>query len=463
MKVANRGPREPEEGRGCRIKRTVELKEEKDLSLPILLPEVQRIANEAKEDPNRVFTNLAHLLDESVLYEAFWRLRKGGAAGVDRVTWRMYEVGLAENISDLHQRLKEQRYKAQAVRRVYIDKEDGRKRPLGIPAQEDKLVQKAVVMVLEPIYENDFFSFSYGFRPRKSAYQALHALREQGMGCHLNWIIDADIEGFFDQLDHRKLIELLRHRVKDGGIERLIGKWLKAGIQDGCELLHPERGTPQGGVISPLLANIYLHYVLDEWFEREVKPRMRGEVWLVRYADDFVIGCEREEDARRLLEVLPKRLSKYALKLHPEKTRLVRFHRQSKGARMDQGNGVFDFLGFTHYWGKSKRGYWVIKRRTISKRQRRVLKELWNWCKSHRHQPIREQYATLRRKLRGLYQYYGIRGNSAAIRAMYGEVVRTWRYWLGRRSQKSAIRWEKLMKMLKLLPLPEPRIVHWSI
>jgi len=433
------------------------------LSLPILSPQVQRIAKEAKEDPHRVFTNLAHQIDIVLLREAFWQLRRNGAAGVDRMTWHMYEARVEENLLDLHQRLKKQRYKAQPVKRVYIEKEDGKKRPLGIPALEDKIVQKAVVMLLEPIFEQEFSPCSFGFRPGRSAHQALHALREQGMECKVSWIIDADIQGFFDQLDHKELIELLHRRVKDGGIDRLIGKWLKAGVLDGCELMHSERGTPQGGVISPLLANIYLHYVLDEWFEQEVKPRMRGRVWLVRYADDFVIGCELEDEARRLLEVLPKRLGKYGLKLHPEKTRLVRFHRQPKGAKADPENGVFDFLGFTHYWAKSHNGYWVIKRRTMSKRQRRASKALWNWCKRNRHLPVREQYVTLCRKLRGLYQYYGIRGNSASIRALFGEAVRTWRYWLGRCSQKSGIRWDKFRQLLKGLPLPMPRIVHWSI
>lgn len=433
------------------------------MSLPILSPDIQRIAQEAKADPIRVFTNLAHLIDEDLLRAAFWRTRKDGAPGVDGVTGRRYEQNLDEDLRDLHRRLKEREYHAQPVRRVYIEKEGGKERALGVPAFEDKIVQRAVAMLLEPIYEQDFHPSSYGFRPGKSAHQALHHLREEGMQGWLNWIVDADIQGFFDQLDRGVLRDLLHRRVKDGGIDRLIGKWLNAGVLEAGELLHPERGTPQGGVLSPLLANVYLHYVLDEWFERDVRPRLKGRALLIRYADDFIIGCELEEDARRLMEVLPKRMGKYGLSLHPEKSRLVRFHRMPKDAPADPENGVFDFLGFTHYWGKSHRGYWIIKRRTMSKRQRRALKGLWEWCKTHRHDRVREQHVSLCRKLRGLYQYYGIRGNSEALKALYGEVVKMWKNWLGRCSQKSRLTWKDYQRLLERLPLPEPRIVHWSI
>lgn len=433
------------------------------MSLNTLLPQVQRIANEAKADPERVFTNLAHLIDEDLLREAYWRTRKDGAVGVDRVSGRDYEANLDANLRDLHQRLKEKRYRAHPVRRVYIDKEPGKKRPLGIPAFEDKIVQRAVVMLLEAVYEQDFLYGSYGFRPKRSAHQALHALREWCMQGWVKWIVDADIQGFFDQLDRGILKELLHRRVKDGGIDRLIGKWFGAGVLDGGELLHPEKGTPQGGVISPLLANVYLHYVLDEWFEQEVQPRLKGRAFLIRYADDFVIGCEREDDARRLLEVLGKRMEKHGLKLHPEKTRLVRFYRQPRHTGLDPTNGTFDFLGFTHYWGRSIKGYWVVKRSTMSKRHRRAVKGLWEWCKEHRHDPVKEQHAALSRKLNGMYRYYGIRGNSAALRRLNGEAVRAWKAWLGRCSQKSRLTWERFGQLLKRLPLPEPRIVHWSI
>lgn len=258
------------------------------MSLSNLSPHVQRIATEAKSDPDRVFTNLAHLIDEDLLWDSYMRVRKDGAAGVDKVTGRAYQEDLEANLTDLHRRLKEKRYRAFPVKRVLVDKEPGKKRPLGIPAFEDKIVQRAVVSLLDAVYEQDFRDCSYGFRPGRSAHQAIHALREQCMEGWVNWIIDADIQGFFDHLDRGVLRELLHRRVKDGGIERLIGKWFGAGVMDGNELLHPEKGTPQGGVISPILANIYLHYVLDEWVEDVVKPRMRGRVFIIRYADDCV-------------------------------------------------------------------------------------------------------------------------------------------------------------------------------
>lgn len=410
-----------------------------------------------------MFTNLAHLIDFELLREAFWQTRKDGAAGVDRITGREYGENLDANLNDLHQRLKEQRYRAQPVRRVYIDKEAGKKRPLGIPAFEDKIVQRAVVMLLEAIYEQDFLTCSYGYRPGRSPHQALHDLREKCMEGWVNWIVDADIQGFFDQLDRGILRDLLHKRVKDGGIDRLIGKWFGAGVLDGEEVLYPERGTPQGSVISPILANIYLHYVLDEWFEQVVMPRLRGRVFLIRYADDFVIGCEHEDDARRLLDVLSKRLNKHGLNLHPDKTRMVRFYRQPRYAEMDPENDVCNFLGFTHYWGKSHRGFWVVKRSTMSKRHRSAVKDLWEWCKTHRHDDLRKQYVVLSQKLNGLYQYYGIRGNAEALKRLYGEAVRTWKYWRERCSQKSRKTWKSFRQFLDLLPLPQPRIVHWSI
>lgn len=375
----------------------------------------------------------------------------------------MYEQNLDENLRELHRRLKEQEYHAQPAKRVYIEKEGGKKRALGLPAFEDKIVQKAVAMLLEAIYEQDFQAFSYGFRPRKSAHQALHHLREAGMQGWLNWMVDADIQGFFDQLDPSVLRDLLHRRVKDGGIERLLGKWFNAGIMEAGELSHPERGTLQGSVISPILSNIYLHTVLDEWFEQVVRPHLKGRALLIRYADDFVIGFEREDDARRLMEVLPKRLGKHGLSLHPEKSRLVRFHRMPKNAPADPENDTFDFLGFTHYWGKSHQGHWVIKRRIMDTRRRRSLKGLWTWCKKHRHDRVSEQRVSLCQKLRGLYQYYGIQGNAEALWEMYGEVVKMWKYWQGRCSQKSGRSWKEFRRLLERLPLPEPRIVHWTV
>jgi group II intron reverse transcriptase/maturase len=433
------------------------------LSGEILLPQIQRIANEAKMEPQRVFTNLAHLIDYHLLHEAYLQTRKDGAAGVDQVTGHKYGENLHYNLNDLHQRLKEKRYEAKPVKRVYVDKDSGEKRPLGIPAFEDKIVQRAVMMLLEAIYEQDFLPCSYGFRPNCNPHKALHDLREECMQGWVNWIIDADIKGFFDQIDRGILRELLHKRVKDGGIDRLIGKWFGAGILDGDQLTHPKLGTPQGSVISPLYGNIYLHYVLDEWIEQVVKPRMRGRIFLIRYADDFVIGCELEDDAKRLLEVLGKRLNKYGLELHPNKTRMVRFYRQNRYTEAKPENGVFDFLGFTHYWGKSYRGFWVVKRSTKKKSHKKALKSIWNWCKTHRHDDRHTQHNMLSRKLEGLYQYYGIRGNFESLRRLYVETLQTWKYWLGRCSQKSRMTWELYRKLLESYPLPEPRIVHWLI
>jgi group II intron reverse transcriptase/maturase len=290
------------------------------------------------------------------------------------------------------------------VQRTYVPKEDGSQRPIGMPTLEDKMVQRAVAMLLGAIYEPDFHAGSYGFREGRSPHQALHVVRERCMQEHIGWIVDADGSAFFDSLDHDLLCEVLTQRVQDGAILRLIRQWLQAGGLEGDTLSDPERGSPQGGVISPLLANVFLDQVLDEWFEREVKPRMRGRCFLLRCADDFVIGCEREDDARRILAVLPKRFARFQLTIHPQKTRLVEFQpprRQDGGA---SGDGTFDFLGLTHYWARSRRGSWVIKRRTAKTRLRRAMRAVWHWCRTHRHDPLRAQYRQLCQKLRGYYQ-----------------------------------------------------------
>jgi group II intron reverse transcriptase/maturase len=366
------------------------------------------------------------------------------------------------------------------VERTWLLKEDGSQRPIGKPCFEDKIVQRAVSMLLEEVYEQDFYDFSYGFRRGRSPHQALHELREQCRTRNVHWILDADVSGFFDNIDRKLLQEFLRRRVNDGGIRRLIGKWLNAGVLDDGELSYSETGTPQGGVISPLLANIFLHYVLDEWFVREVQPRMRGRVFLIRFADDFVIGCEWEEDARRLMQVLPKRFAKHGLTIHPEKTKLIEFgkprnqaaprvhveqHRTNPpgsklGGGSKRGNGTFDFLGFTHYWARSRTGNWVIKRHTCKKRIKRTVKAYWWWCRSHRHRPIAEQHKTLCQKLRGFYQYAGVRCNYGPMASVLDKVKRAWRYWLSRRSHKSAIPWDKFAELLELHPLPTPRIIH---
>jgi RNA-directed DNA polymerase len=385
--------------------------------------------------------------------------RKDAAPGIDGVTAKQYAENLEENLRELHQRIREQRYRAQPVRRVWLEKEDGSRRPIGVPAFEDKIVQRAVMMLLEAVYEQDFYDFSHGYRQGHSPHQALHELREQCMGMNISWIVDVDVCGFFDNLDRGKLREILKQRVNDGGINRLIGKWLNAGVIEGEELNYPEKGTPQGSVISPILANVFLHHVLDDWFVREVKPRMRGRVFLIRFADDAIIGCELEEDARRIMAVLPKRFARFGLTVHPKKTKLVRFEKPG-GNGPGKGGDTFDFLGFTHYWAKSRRGYWVIKRKTAKTRINRAMKAFWRWCRENRHLPFTEQYEKLCRKLRGHYQYYAIRGNFRALQWIYEHVRRAWRYWLSRRSHKGKITWERSEKLWTTFPLPKPRIIH---
>src|SRR5262245_55641423 len=330
-----------------------------------------------------------------------------------------------------------------------------------IDTLEDKVLQRAVVTALEPIYEQDFRDCSYGFRPGRSAHQALAALWQQAMDLGGCWLLEVDIRKFFDTLDHAHLRALLRQRVRDGVLLRLIDKWLQAGVLEEGELTYPEAGTPQGGVVSPLLANIYLHYVLDVWFEQGVKPCLKGRAFLVRYADDFVMGFAGEEDARRVLEVLPKRFGKYGLQIHPDKTRLVPFVRPtSHPARPGQPAapppGSFDFLGFAHVWGQSRQGHWVVKRRTAGSRFRRATKKVAAWCRRNRHLPIREQYEALVLKLRGHFAYYGVIGNRDCLSRFRYEVTRLWRKWLSRRHRRGQWSWARLNGLLRRFVLPWP-------
>jgi len=427
---------------------------------PTVSTKLQRIATQAVDYPEDVFTNLAHLIDEDFLREAYHQTRKDRAPGSDHVTAQDYAEHLDENLRDLYDRMRSGRYQAPPVERVWLDKDDGKKRAIGKPTFEDKIVQRAVALLLGAIYEQDFADFSYGFRPGRSPHQALRELRAQCVDKNIHWIIDADISGFFDSLDHALLREVLRRRVKDGSILRLIGKWLNAGVMEGSELTYPETGSPQGGVISPVLSNIFLHHVLDEWFVRDVQPRMKGRCVLLRYADDFVIGCEVAEDARRIMAVLPKRFARFRLTIHPQKTRLLAFRKPARQESAANGNGTFDFLGFTHYWAQSRLGTWVLKRKTAKKRVRRAQKALWQWCRHNRHRPLKEQYQALCQKVRGHYEYYAIRGNYRALESLLASGRKAWRYWLSRRSRESYIPWEKFERLLKVFPLPQPRIIH---
>lgn len=422
------------------------------------------VARLARERPGEALTTLSHHITLELLHQAFRATRKDGAVGVDGVTAAEYERSLDENLSDLLRRFKTSTYRAPPVRRVHIPKGDGsKKRPIGIPTLEDKVLQRAVAMVLEAIYEQDFRDCSYGFRPKRGAHQALDALGGALYRMKDSFVIEVDIKGFFDNLDHAHLRTFLDSRVRDGTIRRMIDKWLKAGVLEDGSLSRPSKGTPQGGVISPLLANIYLHHVLDTWFEDEVRPRLKGTSALVRYADDFVIALEHEDDARRVMAVLPNRFGRYGLELHPDKTRLVRFKRPSDDSDDDGtggGRSSFDLLGFTFFWGKSRRGQWIVRRKTAKSSLKKSLLALKTWMRSHRHWRLREQHAALCRKLRGHYAYFGIVGNAASLSIFLMQAERLWRNWLDRRSQRRCMPWTRFTRVLDVYSLPSIRIVH---
>ena len=425
---------------------------------------LRRIARLAREDRERSFLSLAHTIDEHWLWEAYSRTRKDGAAGIDGQTAKQYEKDLGGNLRSLLDRFKSGLYKAPPVKRAHIPKGSGSEtRPIGIPTFEDKVLQRAVAMVLEAIYEEDFLDCSYGFRPGRSAHDALRVIRQELSELGGGWVLEVDIRSFFDELDHGHLRDFLDRRVRDGVIRRAIGKWLQAGVMEEGRIRHPEAGTPQGGVISPLLANLYLHEVVDRWFAEEVKPRLRGRATLVRYADDLVIVFADEADARRVTEVLPKRLARFGLRLHPEKTRLLPFRRPPWGSDGSGPGapGTFVFLGFTHFWGKGrKRGSWVVKRTTAASRFARSMNRMRERCRLCRHDPAAEQQRRLSRALQGHYGYYGIIGNFRALDNFYRQVTREWRKWLDRRSGKRSMPWKRFVRFLDSFPLPRPKIVH---
>lgn len=428
----------------------------------------EKIATLARQAPEMGLTSLNYYLDFHWLHEAYRRTRKDGATGIDGQTAAAYAANLETNLRDLLERAKSGRYRAPAVRRVHIPKGDGSKtRPIGIPTFEDKILQRAVVMLLEPLYEQDFLPCSYGFRPGRSQHQALQALWDQTMAIGGGLFIEIDIKSFFDALDKAQLREILERRVRDGVVLRLIGKWLNAGVLEGGAISYSDTGTPQGGVISPLLANVYLHAVLDHWFEQDVKPRLKGKAFLIRFADDAVLGFARDDDASRMMVVLPKRFAKFGLTLHPEKTRMVNFHRPKNpkppSGAGGSGPGTFDLLGFTHYWGKSRRGYWVVQRKTANDRFSRAVRRIADWCRTNRHLPLAEQQQALGQKLRGHYGYYGITGNSRALQRFLEETKRRWRKWLGRRAQRTHRSWDWFVRLLERYPLPMPKIVHSSL
>jgi RNA-directed DNA polymerase len=422
---------------------------------------LSRLSELAKADKTTRFLSIAHHLTPTALMAAFEGLRKDASAGVDGVTYREYEQDVWVHIPALHHRLVSHRYRAQPLRRVYIPKENGKERPISIPSLEDKIVQRATGTVLNAIYEQDFLPCSYGFRPGRSPHHALDAIGRTICRGPMAYVLEADIQGYFDNIVRSQLMAFVERRIGDGSILRLIRKWIHVGVIEDGRLLVTETGTGQGQVISPLLANIYLHYVLDEWFEHEVKPRLRGAAAEIRYADDFILCFQYREDAERVLEVLPKRFAKYGLTLHPEKTRLLAFGRSALPSRPDAPRpATFDFLGFTHVCARSRRGRFTIHVRTIRKRLRRSVKAVAQWCQQHRHDPVVNQAVALNAKLRGHYQYYGRPTNYRSLWRFYRLVRRLWHKWLSRRTRGKRLDWDTFQHLLARHPLLLPRICH---
>lgn len=421
---------------------------------------LERIAKQAKEIRDAPLLTLAHHIDVNWLREAYRRTRKDGARGIDGISAQQYAERLEDNLRDLLERAKSGRYFAPPVRRVHIPKGDGSEtRPIGIPTFEDKVLQRAVAMVISEVYEQEFYDFSYGFRPKRSAHQALETFRNATVHMAGGWIVEVDIKKFFDSVEKSQLREILHRRIRDGVLLRLIGKWLNAGVLEGLDLSYSDEGTPQGGVISPLLANIYLHTVFDEWFVCEVSLRLSGRAVPVRFADDIAVVFERKLDALQFLRDLPVRFAQFGLALHPEKTRLVPFRRPDRVDNDDDRPGSFNLLGFTHHWGMSRRGKWTVRQRTARDRFRRALRRIAEWCRLHRHDPVETQHLMLTRKLKGHYAYYGITSNENALSRLRHQVERAWHRALARRSQRH-FSWKTMQRLLKRFPLPKTRIVH---
>lgn len=413
------------------------------------------IANKAKLDRKYKFGNLYELIDQEALYEAWRRINKSSAAGVDKETAKAFKENLKGNLSEMVENLKSKRYKAKLVKRVYIPKSNNGLRPLGLPALRDKIIQRAAASILEAIYEQDFINDSYGYRPGKNAHQAIQAIKKELNGKY-NHVVEADIKGFFNNINHEWLIRMLRERINDGAFIGLIKKWLKAGVLDtNGEVVHPENGCPQGSVISPILANIYLHYVIDLWFEKVVKPRCKAEAYYCRSADDFIFGFRYKEDADRLLNTLGLRLQKFGLELAEEKTGMVVFSRFKKHLETR-----FSFLGFDFRWKVSRNGKDYILMETNSKRMTKSLKAFTNWCKENRNNRIRKIVDMVNAKLRGYFNYYGIRGNSHKINKFYGIATKTLYKWLNRRSQKRSFNFEEFNEKMEYYGLIRPRVVE---
>jgi RNA-directed DNA polymerase len=418
--------------------------------MPTSLP---GIAKKARSEKKHRFRDLYRMINGPMLYRCWQRIRKKAAYGVDKVSAEDYGKHLTGNIRQLVGRLKRKSYRARLIRRHYIPKGNGKMRPLGIPVVEDKLLQLAVVEILEAIYEQDFLRCSYGYRPKVGALDAVDKLTIKLQFGRYRRVVEADIQGFFDNIDHERLIKMLEERIDDKALLRLIRKWLRAGVLDtNGEVIQPEAGTPQGGIVSPILANIYLHYCLDEWFQQVVKKHCGGEACLIRYADDFVCAFERAEDAERFHRVLGKRLEKFGLQLSAEKTRVIEFDRRQK---KPEG---FEFLGFEFRWGQDRQGRAQVQRRTSRKKLRDSLDRFTEWCREKRHSRVRDWFKELKPKLQGYYNYYGVSGNYVSLQQFFDEAMRILRKWFNRRSQRKSYSWEGFRALLVQFQVPQPRI-----
>jgi RNA-directed DNA polymerase len=421
-----------------------------------MLTKEMQIAERARKHRYDGLHSLNQFIDIELLENSFRQLNKNSSTGVDGENWYEYGIVANERIPLLLNAFKSGTYRAPDIRRVYIPKGEGEKRPLGIPTVEDKVLQAGVRAVLEPIYEQDFKSFSYGFRTKRSAHQAIDYLTRQITFEGMRYIIDADLKNYFGSISHKHLRSFLGHRVNDGVIRKMVDKWLNAGILEEGMTTYPTEGTPQGGIISPLLSNIYLHYVLDKWFSEQIRPLLKDKSFIVRYADDFILGFANEQDAIRVLEVLPKRFDKYGLSLHPEKTMLIDL-RSKRGA----GERGFDFLGFTHYMGKSRKGKSILKRKTSKKKLTKSITQTEEWIKGNRFRKLRDLIKELNVKLRGHYNYYGLTFNLKGIRCYYEEIRRRLHKWLNRRGGRKVWIWERFAALIdKWIPLLKPKIYH---
>ena len=429
----------------------------------LTLTKLALISQRARREPKCQFTSLAHLLDEGFLKECYKGLGRDRASGIDGVSWKEYGEHLDENVRHLVARMKAKRYRPQPAKRVYIPKDEHSKRPLGLPSLEDKIVQKGIARVLEAIYEADFLDSSYGFRPQRSCHQAISAVDKMIRTQYINHVIEADIKGFFDNMSHTWMMKFLQVRIKDPRFLLLVERFLQAGYIEAGQTIVLDQGTPQGGNLSPILSNIFLHYVLDLWFAKRVKPRARGLCTMVRYADDFVCMARFPGDAQRIDLAMRERFRRFGLELHPDKTRVISFGRfeRTNAERQKRKANTFDFLGFTHYCGKGRKGKFLLCRKTSAKKFRRQCKELNAWLKATRNAcEVKEWWPILRAKLRGHYQYYGVSLNSRSLRRFHQVVLHLILKWLNRRSQRHSFTWRTFSEYLKRYPLPKPYIVH---